>query len=55
MTSNRHQLLALIPHLVAIAKVTEIYGKMQAEHLELLQKILARIDRRIGKAQAKRK
>jgi hypothetical protein len=55
MTSNRYQLSALIPHLVAIARVTEIYGKMQVEHLESLEKILVRIDRRSGKARAKRK
>ena len=55
MASHRRPLLALIPHLVAIARVAEIYGKMQVEHLESLERILSRIDRRIGKAPAKHK
>jgi hypothetical protein len=55
MASNHRQLLALIPHLVAIARVAEIYGKMQVEHLESLERILSRIDRRSGKARPKHK
>ena len=55
MASNQRQLLALIPHLVAIARVAEIYGKMQVEHLEALERILTRIDQRVGKARAKHK
>jgi hypothetical protein len=55
MADNRRQLLALIPHLVAIARVAEIYGKMQVEHLESVERILSRIDRRMGKPSPKRK